>query len=422
METKNIKVENNSEKKSFEKPQTKTKRKSMKKYFYCSLGLGAIALICSLVFGFLFAGGYVKEATCAAVKEDSYIWDQALCDETQRGSSQSSTSEDVVFEQGPTIEFSTDDYQTIEDLVTGIIQQAEHAVVSVTVKEVVVTNNNEQIHEDTGIGTGFVVRSDGVIVTNQHVVSELSADYGVILGGTEEVIPVEEIYRDNINDIAILTIDRTELPTLPLGNSDSLERGNMVIAIGNALGRYQGTVTVGFISGLGRNISAGGGFFEDTTYYEDVIQTDAAINPGNSGGPLINSSGEVIGVNFATTQGAENISFAIPINRIKGKLAEFEEFGKLLQPYVGVTYDQRPIFIGDEVINGALITGVERNGPADDGGITVGDIILEFNGESMAENTLFSAVQRAPVGEVVEVIVRRDDEEITLEVEIGDRS
>ena len=168
--------------------------------------------------------------------------------------------------------------------------------------------------KEVGGGSGFIISADGLIVTNKHVVLDEDAEY-TLLTNDGNKFPAQVLARDSAQDVAILKIDATNLPTVILGNSDSIEIGETVIAIGNALGEFRNTVSSGIISGLMRSITAGGGGFSEQL--DQVIQTDAAINSGNSGGPLLNLYGEVIGINTAVATNAENIGFAIPINQVK---------------------------------------------------------------------------------------------------------
>jgi serine protease Do len=271
-----------------------------------------------------------------------------------------------------------------------------------------------------------VVDSNGLIVTNQHVVSDTTADYTVITEDGEEYA-VEEILRDDFYDVAIvkITLEKgEELPALTLGDSDSLLVGQNVIAIGTPLGEYAGSATTGIISGLNRSVTASSGWFGSTSKtYEDVIQTDAAINPGNSGGPLINSLGEVVGINFATTAGADNISFAIPINKVKTRLEEYRTYGKFIRPYLGVSYqmisEYEALYYTD-VVPGALILRVEPASPASQAGIERGDIIIKFADQEV-NRSLADIIQEHSVGEKVEVTVVREGKEQTLTVVLGEQ-
>ena len=177
--------------------------------------------------------------------------------------------------------------------------------------------------EPQDIGSGFIVSSDGLIVTNKHVVSQTDGTYQVITKDNKEY-PVVKINRDPANDVAILKINATDLKPVELGDSSKLKVGQFVIAIGTALGEFRHTVTTGVISGLGRGITAGDVFEGYVEKLDNIIKTDAAINPGNSGGPLLNSAGQVIGINVAVAQGANNIGFALPINVVKDSFNSFQ--------------------------------------------------------------------------------------------------
>jgi serine protease Do len=169
--------------------------------------------------------------------------------------------------------------------------------------------------QKVGAGTGFLVTADGYILTNKHVVSDPSASYTVLLSSGKQ-LPAKVVYKDPSNDVAVVKISGSGYAPVTLGDSGSLQLGETVIAIGNALGEYNNSVSVGIVSGLNRSIEAAdpGGNAERLT---GVIQTDAAINPGNSGGPLLNLNGEVVGVNVATVSGSQNIGFSLPVNSVK---------------------------------------------------------------------------------------------------------
>lgn len=277
----------------------------------------------------------------------------------------------------------------------------------------------EELEQD--IGTGFVVdQNQGLVVTNKHVVSEDRATYTVI---TKDGVKfdVERIYRDPVNDLAILKISGNVPDALELGDSDNLRVGQFAMAIGTALGEFRHTVTTGVISGLGRGITAGdqfGGFVEELS---NVIQTDAAINPGNSGGPLLNSAGQVIGVNTAVAQ-AQNIGFAIPISIVKNTLDNFNQTGQFDRPFLGVRYrmiDQE-IAQANSLPEGAYIVEVIRDSAAETAGLEVGDIVTEMNGVKVveAQGGLAQLINSLKVGEKVVMSVNREGKELKLETEM----
>jgi serine protease Do len=286
--------------------------------------------------------------------------------------------------------------------------------------------------QEIGAGTGFIVSSDGTIVTNRHVVSDESAEYTVVMSDDKKYA-AKIIGRDTVNDIAILKIEGTGFPTIALGDSDSLQVGQSVIAIGYALGRFGNTVSTGIISGLQRSITAGDGLGSAESLY-DVIQTDTAINPGNSGGPLLNTKGEAIGVNVAIVQGSQNIGFALPINDIKKVVSGVAATGKISRPFLGVRYraiddamrkaNQLTVDYGVIVIRGQNEgeLAVMPGSPADKAGIVENDIILEINGEKITEsNPLQYMVTKFSVGDTVKLKVMHKGEEKTVEVTLTER-
>jgi serine protease Do len=276
---------------------------------------------------------------------------------------------------------------------------------------------SETIQRD--IGTGFVVDGDqGLIVTNKHVVGSADASYRIITKDDQEY-QVERIYRDPVNDLAILKVN-ARLPALELGDSDNLKVGQFVIAIGTALGEFRHTVTTGVVSGLGRGITAGSGFGGATEELDDVIQTDAAINPGNSGGPLLNSAGQVIGVSVAIASGSENIGFAIPINVIKSSLENFNATGQFDRPFLGVRYRMIPreTALMNDVPEGAYVVEVMEQSSASAAGLEEGDIIVRLDGKAVSETTggLAAIINELKVGQETEAEVFREDERITIPV------
>ncbi|MBI4119810.1 MAG: trypsin-like peptidase domain-containing protein [Parcubacteria group bacterium] len=284
-----------------------------------------------------------------------------------------------------------------------------------------------------GAGTGFFVSGDGMIVTNKHVVEDTSADYTVILKEGKSVA-AKVLALDPVKDIAVLKVEGPPTggyPFIQLGDSSSLKVGQTVIAIGNALGEFQNTVSVGVISGLSRTITASGGF-SGPEILAQVIQTDAAINPGNSGGPLLDLSGRAIGINSAVAQGAENISFALPIDSVKKAIEDVKSFGKIRYPYLGVRY----IIINPAVKEsrklsvdyGALMTASEGelavlpNSPAKKAGIQQGDIILEFDGKKINQNnTLADLIADKKIGDKVSLKILREGKEIQREATLEER-
>jgi serine protease Do len=280
--------------------------------------------------------------------------------------------------------------------------------------------------EDQDIGTGFVVSSDGLIVTNKHVVSDTQSKYKVITKDDKEY-EVTQISRDPSNDIAVLKIDADDLKPVELGDSSNLKVGQFVIAIGTALGEFRHTVTTGVISGLGRGITAGSVYEGYVERLDNVIQTDAAINPGNSGGPLLNSAGQVIGINVAVAQAAQNIGFAIPIEIVKEGLKQFESTGQFVsKPYLGVRYQmisQRSALL-NEVPQGAYVVEVVEGSPAANAGIQVNDIITKMDGQELKEDSesLADIISKKKPGDKVSIEIWRNGETQKLAVTLSEFS
>jgi len=297
--------------------------------------------------------------------------------------------------------------------------------------------------QEVGGGTGFIVSEDGMIITNKHVVSDETADYTVFTNDGKK-FPAKVLARDPVQDLAFLKIEQEKIvdkegkftlqkfPTVQLGDSDKLQMGQTVIAIGNALAEFKNTVSVGVISGLGRTITASGGGIIETL--EDVIQTDAAINPGNSGGPLLNLKGEVIGINTAMVQQAQTIGFAIPINKAKRDIEQMKTSDKIVYPFLGVRYipiteeiqqkNNLPVDYGVWVQKGSQgEAAIFPGSAAEKAGLKEGDIILEFNGEKItSENSLAKMIEKYNPGDKVVLKILREGKEKTVEVILGERS
>ncbi|MDD5606078.1 MAG: trypsin-like peptidase domain-containing protein [Patescibacteria group bacterium] len=284
-------------------------------------------------------------------------------------------------------------------------------------------------YQAQGGGTGFIISSDGLIATNKHVVSSQNATYQVLTADGKQY-DMEIVSVDPVADLAIVRIQADNLPVVDLGNSDKLVLGQKVVAIGNALGEYQNTVTSGIVSGIGRVITAGDGL-GSSERLEGVIQTDAAINPGNSGGPLINLSGQVVGINTAVDSTATGVGFAIPINSVKSALDSVLKSGEIVRPKLGVRYihlTKEIAALNDvDVTEGALIAkgdsgqeAVESGGPADLAGLQEGDIITAINDDKITEDHSLAAVlQNFAPGNSVTVHYLRDGKARTTSVKLG---
>lgn len=285
---------------------------------------------------------------------------------------------------------------------------------------------------DVGGGSGFIVSPDGLILTNKHVVADAKAEYTVILSDGRK-LPAQVLSRDPVNDVAILKVTNGKLPAVALAKSNRLDLGTQVIAIGNALGIFKNTVSAGIVSGLSRAIDAKEDDQHAPHELRGLIQTDAAINPGNSGGPLVNLSGEAVGVNTAMVSNAENISFAIPISAARRDLADLKRYGRIRRPTMGLRY----LVIDERLAErmklsaryGALVVpesphdpGVVPGGPADRAGIREGDIVLTINGTKITpDHTIQDALENLAAGAVATLTVARSGKERTVRATLAER-
>ena len=273
----------------------------------------------------------------------------------------------------------------------------------------------KKIEQD--IASGFIISNDGLVVTNKHVVADTQAKYRVITKD-DKTYEVAKIYRDPANDIAILKIEASGLKPVELGDSSNLKVGQFVIAIGTALGEFRHTVTTGVISGLGRGITAGSPLEGYVEQLDNVIQTDAAINPGNSGGPLLNSVGQVIGVNVAVAAQGQNIGFALPINLVKESIDNFNQTGQFSRPFLGIRYQMisKEAALMNEVPEGAYVAEVILDSPAEKAGIKAGDIITHLDGQRLAdvEGGLATVIAKKKVGDSLSITLWREGEEIKV--------
>ena len=283
-----------------------------------------------------------------------------------------------------------------------------------------------------GGGSGFIVSSDGYIMTCSHVVGDPEADYTVILDPKHKY-PAKILAKDSLIDIAILKIDGKNLPYLELGDSSQIELGETVVAIGNPLGEFEDTLSAGIISGLSRKITAYGGLPLRATSLRGLIQTDAAINPGNSGGPLVNIEGKPIGINTAMVMGAQNIGFAIPINYARKILEEVMKYGKIQRPFLGIRYfvlnkeisqaNKLPVDYGALIVRENLgEKAIVKNSAADKAGLKEYDIILELNGEKInEENPLADTLQKYKIGEEISLKILREGKEMNAKLKLEEK-
>ncbi len=274
---------------------------------------------------------------------------------------------------------------------------------------------------EQNIGSGFIISKDGLVITNKHVVLDTQATYKVVTNDNKEY-EVQKIYRDPLNDLAILKIEASNLKPLSMGNSSKLKLGQMAIAIGTPLGEFQNTVTVGIVSGLGRGITAGSPYEGFVEKLDNVIQTDAAISPGNSGGPLLNSAGQAIGINTALASEGQNLGFAIPINIVKDLIDSFNaQGGNFERPYIGISYElvDRRTAMRMQLVEGAYVVSVIEDSPADQAGVQEDDIIVEFDGKKVNgtdDESLTKAILKKKIGDEVKIKLFRNDEYIDTTV------
>jgi serine protease Do len=283
-----------------------------------------------------------------------------------------------------------------------------------------------------GGGSGFVVNSDGIVLTNKHVVADRNAEYTVITDDGKKY-PATILSRDPINDVAILKIEAKKLPIVKLGDATTLNLGQQVIAIGNALGMFKNTVSLGIVSGLSRSITAQADPEAPPQEMRGLIQTDAAINPGNSGGPLVDSDGRAVAINAAIVYGAQNIGFAIPINAARRDLEDLKKYGRIKRPLLGIRYitidDRLKEKFSLPVDYGALVIKENPDGhavvpgsPAAKAGLKEKDIILMCNAEKInREHPIQDVLENMSVGDILHVHVLRGKEELDVDISLAER-
>jgi S1-C subfamily serine protease len=326
------------------------------------------------------------------------------------------------------------------DLISSIAKDVGESVVSINV-----TSRGEgyfgSSRDQESAGTGVIVSDDGLILTNRHVVPSGTTSVSIVLSDGTELDGVEVLDRTDDNDsldVAFLKVNDTKGKTLraaKIGDSSKMRVGDSVVAIGNALGYFQNTVTTGIVSGYGRSIQASGSSGGETESLEDLFQTDAAINQGNSGGPLVSVAGEVIGINTAVASGeAQNIGFAIPINNIKGLIDGVKETGKIQRPYLGVVYVPVTADLQGEynlkIADGAYVpmasdygdATIMADGPAAKAGVKEGDVITKIDSQAINDSTSLAALlAKHKPGDNVELTIDRGGAEQKIRVTLGTR-
>lgn len=318
----------------------------------------------------------------------------------------------------------------MEGTIAEVANRVSSSVVSI-LTETRVQSWYGQSSTASAAGTGFIVTKDGYVVTNKHVI-EGAEKVSIVLdsGKTYDANEVEVVGTDPSNDVAFLKIKgATDLPAATLGDSKTITVGQQVIAIGNALGQYQNTVTEGIISGTGRIVVAADSNGQNAEKLTDMVQTDAAINAGNSGGPLVNAAGQVIGINTAVGSG-NNLGFAIPISSIKGMLKSITETGKIQRAYLGVYYDSLTTDsakkYGLSVTAGAYVhnsngNAVIADSPAAKAGIKDGDVIVRVNGAKVGENgSLGTLIGEYAPGDTISLTIWNDGSERTVDVTLAE--
>lgn len=315
-----------------------------------------------------------------------------------------------------------------EEDIAGVADKVAPSVVSIITTQQR-SSSLYNARSQQGAGTGIIISKDGYVLTNNHVIDSANSVTVIRADGTTYE-DVKVIGRDPLNDIAFLKISNAnDLPAATLGDSKSVRIGQKVVAIGNALGQYQNTVTSGIISGTGRSVVASSdGTSRTAEELTDLIQTDTAINSGNSGGPLVNMAGQVIGINTAIAQDANSVGFVIPISATKGMIASVLESGKVQRPYLGVRYLSVTPGVKKEynlsVNQGAYIfadqgTAIVQGGPADKAGIKEKDVITQVNGvEIGTKGSVSTLVGEYKVGDTVELTLLRDGKEKTVRVSL----
>lgn len=389
--------------------------------------LAVVAMLFSLFLGLI--GGVL--GTILVLAAPSNIQSKLGIDKLQQAVDDSVKNEKIVVEE--------------ESATIDVVKKVSPAVVSIMfTKDVNVynpfnyfgTGNGQSTVTQQGGGSGFIITSDGLIVTNKHVVSDTAAKYTVYTND-KKTYDATVVALDPTMDLALMKIEATGLPVVELGASDKLQVGQKVVAIGNALAEFENTVTEGVLSAIGRSITASDGTGQSGETLSGLLQTDAAINSGNSGGPLVNLRGQVIGMNTATAAKgtAEGIGFAIPIDDLKSAIESVKKTGKIVRPLLGVNTIELTkdiatklnvkttegfIIIGD--INQGILA-VVKDSPADKAGLREKDIITKINDSVLnGDNSLATVLRKFNPGDEITLTIVRDDQEKSIKVKLGERT
>lgn len=321
------------------------------------------------------------------------------------------------------------------EVIASVFKKVNPSTVAITTESVISTGTGftstvqQQVE---GAGSGIIISKDGYIMTNKHVVPDGTNNVTVITSDGKEYKNVHVVARDPSNDIAFVKVDGVNnLTPAQIGNSNKVQSGQQVVAIGNALGIFRNSVTSGIISGVGRPLTASDETGTNSEQLDDMFQTDAAINPGNSGGPLVNLNGEVIGMNTAVSQEGQGLGFAIPVNDAKGEINSVITQGKIVKAYIGVRYvSLTPDLAGQLGITqtqGALVSGsgnqpaVVPGSPAQKAGLQANDVITKVDGTDIVPGKgLASLLSQYAPGDKVNLTVLRGGKEQTITVTLGD--
>lgn len=318
------------------------------------------------------------------------------------------------------------------EVIADVFKKVSPSTVAITTESVSGSSRSYFSQVSQGAGSGIVVSKDGYILTNKHVVPDGTGTVNVIMSDGREYPNVKVVGRDPSNDIAFIKIDGvSDLTPAQIGDSNSVEPGQQVVAIGNALGTFRNSVTSGIISGIGRPLTASDESGATSEQLEDMFQTDAAINPGNSGGPLVSLKGEVIGINTAVSTEGQGIGFAIPINIAKAEINAVITKGKITKAYIGVRYVSLTAKIAEQLKApakvGALVAGgngqpaVVPGSPAANAGLKANDVITKVNTTAIEEGKgLATLLAQYLPGDKVELTVLRDGKEQKISVTLGE--